>query len=146
LSIQLFPWSQFPQQRSQLINSDGSASQSFWYFLRALWNRTGMGSGITVAVGNDLTAVGTSQANALPLTDDYNEVLHGSGAGVALAALQPGQFQIVFNGSGGNINVYPDAAGSTIDGGASYLLGNASSQEFWCTQVTGGGARVFRSS
>lgn len=145
--IPLYPWPQFPQQNAQ-ITPGGAASRSFWFFLQALFNRTGGDSGNADTVGIGLTAAGSAQATALVLSDDYNEVLTGSGDGVMLANLQPGQRQSVYNGTGGNVSVYPFTGGQ-IDAdavNAAYTLGNGKTQIFVCYKLLASGAPFYRST
>jgi hypothetical protein len=144
--IQAFPF-QWRPSTAIVDPKTGILTQYGQYLLLALYNRTGDGSGIPLSVGNDLEATGATQQTALGLTNDYNEVLTGSGGGVALLALKPGQSQIVFNGSGGNIDVYPPA-GSQIDSDGvndPYLLGNDKTQIFTCWGLLASGAPYYRS-
>lgn len=127
-------------------SSSGILTQFGYSLLLALWNRTGGATGIPFTVGSSLTAAGGSQATALPLIDDYNEVLNGVG-GVSLYALSPGQSQTVYNGTAAAINVYP-AAGGQINGSAvnaAYSLAAGASQQFVCYELlTGSGAPLYR--
>lgn len=63
----------------------------------------------TASIDIGLTATGSTQATALQLNSQWNEV--GTAAfganGVILSALQAGQSQTVFNASGTAINVFP---------------------------------------
>ncbi len=70
----------------------------------------------TVAVETGIEAVGTTQANATPLTAQWNEVdsATAANAGVLLEALQTGQSQVVVNVSGVSIDVWPQP-GSQIN-------------------------------
>ena len=115
------------------ISKDGSLSNPFRIFLQALWNRTGQGTGIPLQVANALAATGSSQATALQLNVDINEVLTvPPGSGVLLLPLQAGQEQQVFNGDGGNLLVYP-ASGYSIDAlavNAAYTLAAGKTQIF----------------
>lgn len=119
-----------PARNTSLFGPGGLAT-SWYYLLRALHLRTGGVNGIPFTVGANLTATGTMQEHALALNDDYNEILHGSG-GVVMAKLQPAQTQSVFNGLGGNLNVYPFPGGQ-IDASAvnaAYVLGAGKTQVF----------------
>lgn len=103
--------------------------------LRAVWSRTGMGSGVPIQVDNNLTAAGITQATALQLNLDWSEVLTtAAGSGVVLLALQPGQTQVVYNGGANALKVYPpngwaiDALGAN----AAYSLAAGKTQFFGC--------------
>jgi len=115
------------------VTKDGSLANPFRIFLQSLWNRSGQGTGIPLQVANALAATGSSQATALQLNVDINEVLTvPPGSGVLLLPLQVGQWQSVFNGDGGNLLVYP-ASGYNIDALAAnvgYTLGALKTQIF----------------
>ena len=81
-------------------------------FLRALWNRTGAGTGISNAVGLALSGAGATQATATALTSDWNQIT--TNGGVILPVLTGGQAVLVANEGGGNSNIYPPV-GSQID-------------------------------
>ena len=120
------------------IGKDGSLANPFRIFLQSLWNRTGQGTGIPLQVANALPATGETQATALQLNEDLNEVLSGSGGGVVLLPLEVGQWQSVFNGTGGNVLVFP-APGYNIDAlaaNAAYTLANLKTQIFFAYQPT----------
>ena len=138
---------QLPQPTTPILGNSGQASLIFYNFLKALFLRTGGQSGIPATVGANLTAAGASLAKALQLTNDYNEVLNGSGAGVLLSALQPGQSQLVFNGTGGSVNVYPATASGQINGlgnGTAFSLTNGKTQWFWCVKLQTNGGQLYR--
>ncbi len=129
---------QLPPQNTQIIGGSGML-QVFYNFVRVLFLRTGGASGITQTVATGLTSSGQI------LADDYNEVLHTSSGAVILAALQPGQTQTVFNGTGGMLNVFANGSG-TIDGSSSYGLGNGKTQFFFCTVLLANGSPSYRST
>lgn len=87
--------------------------------------------GEAASVGTGLVASGTSQATALLLTDDWNQIDSGMG-GVLLASLQPGQSQVVFNNTGGSINVYPPVglAINALSVNAAFVLTNVTKATF----------------
>jgi len=88
------------------------------YLLLALWNRTGLGSGIVPVVSPPLTATGSSQSDALGLIADWNDVeTVPASSGVIMPPMSPGNDITVFNGSGTTLNVYP-FLGAKIDTGA----------------------------
>jgi hypothetical protein len=137
---------QLPQPTTPILGNSGQASLIFYNFLKSLFQRTGGQSGIPFTVGSALIASGASLANGLQLTNDYNEVLTGSG-GVVLSALQPGQSQIVFNGLGGSLNVYPATASGQINAlgnGTAFSLGNGKTQWFWCVKLQTNGGQFYR--
>ena len=82
-------------------------------FFRALWNRTGQLNG-TYTTSDTLTATGTTQADALVLVSDWNNVTSvPAGSGVILPALTAGQQLWVFNNDPAqNLNVYPPIGSS----------------------------------
>jgi len=95
--------------KTGLLTVDGK------YLLLALWNRTGKGSGIVPIVSPPLTATGNSQATALGLVADWNDVETVlAGSGVVMPTLKPGNDIVVFNGSATALNVYP-FSGAAID-------------------------------
>jgi hypothetical protein len=111
-----------------------------FYLIKTLWSRTGLGTGVPAQIANNLTAAGTTQATALALTLDINEVTTvPAGMGVALFNLQPGQSQWVYNGDAANaLKVYP-AAGWTIDAlalNAAYSLAHGKTQIFTAYSTT----------
>jgi hypothetical protein len=84
-------------------------------FFRALWNRTGAGTGIDNSVGLGLAALGTTQSTALALTDDWNQIITAAaGSGVVLPALAGGQSIFIANEGLNPVAVYPPI-GSAID-------------------------------
>lgn len=122
-----------PDQTKAMVDSSDKPSATWWLMLRAVWSRTGLGSGVPIQVDNNLTATGSSQADALQLNLDWNEVLTATaGSGVILLSVQPGQTQVVFNGSGTSIGVYPPVS-MQIDSlgvNAAYPLGAGMTQFF----------------
>ena len=142
--ISLNPY-QLPGTTVDMAKGDGSPTTQYYYLFRALFLRSGGQSGIPFTVGANLTAAGIGQSTALVLTNDFNEVLNGSG-GVSLAALQPGQFQLVFNGLG-SLNVYPAVNGQidAIAANGPYSLANGKTQIFWCPKLLASGVALYRS-
>jgi len=135
--IPLYPTQQQPQ--TEPLIAGGTAVQAFYYFLRALFLRTGGASGVPNTIGAGLTV----PASGLPLSNDFNAVTSAAGNAI-LANLQPGQSQGVLNLSGGVLTVAPFGSGQ-IDGGASYALANGKSQVFTCYQLLGNGSPSYRS-
>ena len=131
--------------RSQLVDQNGVPTTAYGQgFLRALNNRTGIGTGIVPIVSNPvLTATGSSISNALQLVADWNDVeTTPAGSGVAISSqlnLQPGNDIWVFNGGVNNLNVYPPDADTQIDAlgaGAPYVLVPGKLRCFMCWQAT----------
>lgn len=107
----------FPPEPAVIIDPEKGtiARPSGVNLLRALWNRTGQGSGIIPSVALGVIAAGASSLTAFGLTDDWNEVdTVPVGSGVQIPQLQPGQFCVIFNGSANILRVYP-IAGVKID-------------------------------
>ena len=125
--IQNFPFN-FPPQNTPYVDQQGTATIPGMAFFRALWNRTGQGTGLDSNTAI-VTAAGSSATDATPLTSDWNHITAGTG-GVLLASLTGGQMQMVQNSSGSGITVYAPS-GASVDGGASYSLANTKMQLFW---------------
>lgn len=145
--ITLFPFSQFPPQGLAPLASTQTLVNTYYYLLQTLYKRTGNNTGVASTVGQGLAATGASQTLALQLTDDYNEVLTGAGLGVMLFQLQPPQQQWVFNGTVGNLNVYPQIGGQ-IDALAvndPYVLASGTTQIFTCPDLLANGVSFYRS-
>lgn len=144
MSINPFPYQFRPT--APLVNDNGVLVRDGIDAIRTLFNRTGQGNGLPNSVGNSLAATGSSQTDALALVNDYNEVTGGSG-GVALFSLQPSLVQIVFNGSGSSINVYPPIGGNIDSLGLNnpYVLANTKTQIFTSWGLQASGVPYFRS-
>jgi len=145
--IPLYPQQLFQPSNPIVTPSTGIGTNSFFFLIRALFNRSGGSNGLPDKVGNNLTATGTTLQTALALTFDYNEVLNGTGGG-ALAALQPSQRQWIFNGTGGNLNVYPCSNGAidALDSEEPYILANGKTQIFVCYSLLTTGGSFYRST
>ena len=129
---------QLPDQTKVLVDSSGIPTKTYWLLFRAIWSRTGLGTGVPYQVANNLTATGSTQADALVLNLDWNEVLttpSGSGVVVHDTTLQPGQSLTVYNGDGVNsLKVYPPS-GWQIDAlgiNNPYTLAHGKTQIFGC--------------
>ena len=111
--IQLFP-TNFPPSNTPIIDEKGAMSIPGMAFFRALWNRTGQNNGSAYATADTLSSTGTTQADALALTNDWNNITTVStGTGVLLPALTQGQMVWVFNNDPAqNLNVYPPIGAS----------------------------------
>ena len=111
--IQLFP-TNFPPANTPIIDQQGAMSNPGMAFFRALWNRTGQLNGSLYSAANTLSSTGTTQADALALINDWNNVTTVTpGTGVILPALTTGQMVWVFNNDPAqNLNVYPPIGAS----------------------------------
>jgi len=114
VSIQAFATQAFD---GQLVDpKTGNLTLLGTKFLLALHNRTGQGTGIIPAVSDDLTATGTTLADALGLTADWNLVVTTpANSGVRILALKPGNDIAVWNVGANTLKVYPPDANTQID-------------------------------
>ena len=105
-----------PNSGTVAANPDGSLTidaRDLGFALEA-----GFGAVMPVSVAEGLSAAGTNRATAAPLAAAVNVLATvASGAGCALSNLQPGQWQVVFNGGANTCTVYAPGA-TTIDGTA----------------------------
>lgn len=108
----------FPPEPAVIIDPEKGtiARPSGVNLMRALWNRTGQGSGIIPSVALGIVATGASSLTSFGLTDDWNEVdTVPANSGVQIPQLQAGQgFCIIFNGGANTLRIYP-IVGVTID-------------------------------
>jgi hypothetical protein len=111
--IQLFS-TNFPPSNTPITDQSGNMSNAGMAFFRALWNRTGQNSGSLYTSGDTLSSIGNSQATALTLSADWNNITTVSpGTGVLLPALTAGQMVWVFNNDPANdLYVYPPSGAS----------------------------------
>ena len=111
--IQLFP-TNFPTSNTPIVDDKGAMSLPGMAFFRALFNRTGQDSGSAYATSDTLSSIGTTQATALAITADWNNITTvASGTGVLLPSLTQGQMVWVFNNDPAqNLNVYPPIGAS----------------------------------
>jgi hypothetical protein len=118
--IQLFP-TNFPPSNTPIIDDKGAMSIPGMAFFRALFNRTGQNNGSLYSSSNTLSATGTTQADALVLTSDWNNVTTVvAGTGVLLPALTAGQTVWIFNNDPAQaLNVYPPLGASITYAGVS---------------------------
>lgn len=86
----------------------------------------GSAKAINGNVATALTAAGTTRATALALTADTNVIgTAAAGSGVSLPSCEIGDSCEVYNGGANAVTVYPEAAGSQINGltaGNGFLL------------------------
>lgn len=136
--IALFP-TNFPPSTTPVIDPSGIMTNPGNNFWRALWNRTGGGTGIANQIAPDLTAAGTTQATALALTSDWNDITTtASGMSVLLPALTGGQSVMVANQGLNPLKIYP-SSGAQIDALGSnnpYSLATLKMQIFWFVSST----------
>lgn len=125
-----------PDQTKAMVDSNDKPSATWWLMLRAVWSRTGLGSGVPNQVDANLTSAGTTQGTALQLNLDWNEVLTvAANSGVMLLPLQPGQEQRVYNGdSADSLKVYPPNGWSidALGANAPYTIAHGKTQIFGC--------------
>ena len=102
--------------------------------MRALWVRTGEGSGVPDSV-DTYAGAGSTYADAAPLGDAVNYVATvGVGTGVSLFDMQPGQTQEVINAGANALNVYPFVGGviDALGTNGAYSLASGKTQIFRC--------------
>ena len=112
------------------MDQKGAMTTPGMAFWRALWNRTGAGTGLINQVSLGLKGSGASQVTAQALTADWNEIT--TSGGVILPSLTGGQAVLIANEGAGGSNIYPPI-GSQIDAlgvNNPYVLANAKLQLF----------------
>jgi hypothetical protein len=128
---------EFPAGDQKVINPDGTLNNAS-PFLRALFFRTGAGTGLP-QVDTGIEADGASQATAQLLMADWNSVdTVAGGSGVVMPPLQQGQAVTVLNTSATPLAVYPPD-GFSIDAlgvNADYSLAAGKEQTFKCWTLT----------
>lgn len=145
MSFQSFPYN-FPTAALALVDpKSGQPTNFFWQFLLSLFNRTGSSDGISPIVNSTkapqtpLTATGNSQATALALGADWNEVATvPPGSGVAIPSLSLGNDISVWNSSANTLLVYPPSglAIGGLNANAGYSLGAGLLAYFQCWRTT----------
>lgn len=130
---------QMPRQTDLAIDkATGQLEINFWNFLKALFYRTGNESGIPNLVASDLIAAGTTQATALQLDRDWNEIATtAANSGVQLSDLSPGEQQTVVNAGANTLKVYPFVRTPAVHidalaDNAAYSLASGKEQTFKC--------------
>ena len=136
---------QMPASTVRLTKHDGTPTTPFYYLLHSLFQRGGGNTGVINTSGATLSAAGASQADAPELVNDFNEITDGTG-GVRLKALQPGQQHRVFNGTAGNLNVYPATDGqiNALGNNTPYVLPSGTTQIFWVPALMSNGGSQYR--
>lgn len=142
----------FPPPQTPLTDSQGRATKDGRYLWLALWNRTGAGNGIIPVISGIppsvntglLVAMGTTQANGLQLTDDWN-YFGGvpNGAACILPPQVPGNVPTqVFNGGVNPLLIFPPivpGGGFQIDAlgvNAGFTLNAGKLRIFECWSMT----------
>lgn len=112
-------------------------SQVWWRFFYGLYKRSA--ATIPYLVGSGLTAAGTTQATALALQSEWNEITSTpANSGVVLNSFGLGFESTVFNVGGATLKIYPPV-GCTIDALGTnnpYPLANNKSQVFYQLTAT----------
>jgi len=126
-----------PVMSMPMVDSKGIVTQLWWRFFLGLFARSA--ATIPYLVGTGLTAAGTTQATALALQSEWNDVSSTpSNSGVILNAFGIGFNSVVFNEGGATLKVYPPV-GCAIDAlgtNAAYSLGNNASKDFYQLTAT----------
>jgi hypothetical protein len=119
-----YSW-QLPPGNNLHTDQSGKLTPAAYGIQRALYNRTGGGTGIVNKVNPTVSAGGNSQATAPELTHDWHVVTDGAG-GVRLQSLKPGQDVDITNNTGAPINIYPFSNGqiNALAANAPYSLPN----------------------
>ena len=132
---QVFPTT-FPPSNTPIVDEKGAMSNTGMAFFRALFNRTGQGSGLPNQVSQDIIAAGVDSSTATVLTSDWNFISSGAlSAGVLLPTLTGGQMVMVMNGTAFDVTIYPPD-GAAIDIAGTYLLPGSKMQIFWFISAT----------
>lgn len=123
----------FPPLQSPLVDSNSYMTTPWYLMFRALFNRTGGGTGAPSLVPQNVQDAGAGQASAAALIPGVAFVT-ASGKGVGLSAQQAGQYMIVFNITAGqHVNVYPPAGAqiNALGVNAPYVLATGCQIFFW---------------
>jgi hypothetical protein len=126
-----------PTAAMPIVDQAGLPSQPWWRFFYGLYTRSA--ATIPYLVGSALTASGTTQADALALSAEWNEITSTpAGSGVALNSFGSGFESTVFNVGANALKVYPPI-GCSIDAlgaNAAYSLASGKSQVFYQLSAT----------
>jgi hypothetical protein len=129
----------FPGDHDQLHDREGRLTMFGHGWHRALFDRTGGGSGIIPSVVENLIAQGNTQLSALLLKDDWNHIATtAANTGVQVPHLQRGQEIYIANDGVSPLKIYP-WGGWQIDGlgvNAAYLLAAGKMQKFKVIGIT----------
>jgi len=128
--IQVFQTNFPPSNQPIADTSSGNMTNAAMAFFRALYQRTGGGTGLVNQ--SNATASGGLSTSPPVLTADWNVVTNTTiGPNVELPALQPGQQIMVYSNNGSGLTIYAPS-GYAIDAGLpSYSLADTKMQIFW---------------
>jgi hypothetical protein len=123
----------FPFDHEELFDKYGRMTPTGSRFHRAIFDRTGAGSGIIPSVLQGLIAQGNSQTTAAMLQEDWNHIgTVVAGTGVQVPNLKVGQEVYVANDGANTLRIYPPG-GWTIDANpinSPYMLATTKIQKF----------------
>jgi hypothetical protein len=126
-----------PTQQMPILDAGGLTSQPWWRFFYGLYTRSA--ATIPYLVGTGVVAGGTTQADATPLSSEWNVIsMAPANSGVVLNAFGVGFESTIFNKGGASLNVYPPI-GCSIDSlaaNAPYALANNKTQIFYQLSAT----------
>lgn len=126
-----------PVATMALVDDNGMVTQLWWRFFYGLFARNA--STIPYLVATALTAAGTTQANALALVSEWNEIgTTAANTGVRLNGFGIGLNSTVFNQGANTLKVYPPV-GSAIDALGTnnpYSLASGASRDFYQLTAT----------
>lgn len=127
-----------PTASTPLTEGDGKTpSQAWWRFWFELFSRSAATIQYLTATG--LTATGTTQADALALTAEWNEVTTTpANSGVRLNSFGKGLTSTVFNAGANPLDVYPPVGGAIDALGTNnpYILAAGRSQTYYQLSTT----------
>lgn len=126
-----------PTAEQPLVDASFRPSQVWWRFFFGLLRRSAATIPYLTATG--LTAAGTTQATALALSAEWNEITTvAASTGVKLFGFGEGLESTVWNAGANSLNVYPPI-GMSIDGAAAnspYVLAAGNSRVFYQLSAT----------
>jgi hypothetical protein len=126
-----------PIQGLALVDKDGIVTQVWWRFFFGLFTRNA--STVPYLVSTALTATGTTQADALALESEWNEITSTpANTGVRLSGFGVGLNSVVFNQGGGNLKIYPPVGGAIDALGTDnpFTLANNTVRDFYQLTAT----------
>jgi hypothetical protein len=126
-----------PVATMPLVDEKGMVTQFWWRFFFGLFTRNA--STVPFIVSTGLTATGTTQADALGLESEWNEVTSTpANTGVRLNGFGVGLNSIVFNQGGLNLKIYPPVGGAIDALGTNnpFTLANNTARDFYQLTAT----------
>lgn len=126
-----------PIQGMPVTDDAGMATQNWWRFFLGLYNRNA--STVPYLVATALTATGTTQADALTLQSEWNDISSTpANSGVKINNFGVGLTSTVFNFGGATLKIYPPVGGQIDALGTNdpYSLANSASRTFYQLTVT----------